>query len=247
MKLLTGLVLCVLAVFVFPSSAADSVGKPVAQALSAAPMAELPAKSADLVKSARARDRSFVTVDVVEAALAINANTAPAVVGAIARAVPEMASIAAGKAAELLPKRAREIARAAASAAPSKAGKIAAAVCRAAPAEYRNVAVAIAQVAPASGMDILQEVAAVFPELKPAIDSVLAANRTSAPAVAFVLDSAKAAAPDNSGALASAAGAPAVRGPAVAPPYVPGSGSSPNVTPSTSGTVPRGGRNYASP
>jgi len=247
MKLLTSVALCALALSAVSSAAADSAGKSVQQALAAAPLAELPTKAAELVKTANVKDRGFVTVDVVEASLAISANAAPAIVAAIAKAVPDMASIAAGKAAELQPKRAAEIARAAASAIPSKAAKITATVCRAAPTDYRNVAVATAQAAPANGAEILRAVASVFPDLKPSIDSALSANQTTAPAVASVLDSTKRATIDNSGAIASPAGAPAVRGPAVAPPYVPASISGPIVTPSTSGTVPRGGRNYATP
>jgi hypothetical protein len=158
-----------------------------------------------------------------------------------------MASIAAGKAAEVQPKRAAEIARAAAAAAPSKAAKIAAAVCRAAPADFRNVAVATAHAAPATGAEILRAVASVFPELKPSIDNALAGNRTTPPVVASVLDSAKLAAIENSGTVTPAAGSPPAPGPALAPPYVTRSGSGETVKPSTSGTVPPGGRNYASP
>jgi hypothetical protein len=246
MKLVASLALCALAIFTLSSSAADSPAKSVRQTLSAVPMAELPAKAADIVRNAKVRDRGFVTVDVVEAALAINPNAAPTVVAAIAKAVPDMASIAAGKAAELRPNRAAEIGRAAAAAAPSKAAKIAAAVSRAAPAEYRNVAVAVAHAAPGNGAQILRAIASVFPELKPAIDGALAANLKTTPTVASVLDSAKPVTVTDSGAVA-ADGTPPVRGPAVAPPYVPGSGSGPNVTTSTSGTVPRGGRNYATP
>jgi hypothetical protein len=247
MKLLSNLVLCALALFAFSSSAADAVSKPFQQALSATPMAELPAKAADLVKSARISDRVLMTAEVVEAALAVNPNTGPAIVAAIAKAVPDMAAIAAGKAAELQPGRAAEIARAAAAAAPSKASKIVAEVCRAAPPAYRTVAIALAQLAPAESIEILREVASVFPELKTGIDRALAASGTSAPSVASVLDSAKTAAANSPLPFASTGSGFPLRGPAVAPPYLPGSGTSSNVTLSTSGTVPPGGRNYASP
>ena len=95
-------------------------------------------------------------MNVVKGAVGINPAAAPAIVGAIARAVPDMASVAAGAAAAEQPKQASAIAKAAAAAAPSKAGKIVTAVCRAVPNEYRNIAVAVSQVVPASGKEIAE-------------------------------------------------------------------------------------------
>ena len=233
---------------------------PVQQSLMAVPAAEMPAKAAELVKSARARDRGVVTVNVVTAAAAINPACSPTVVSAIAKSVPDMAAIAAGTAAELLPKQAGDIARAAASAAPSKAGKIVEAVCRATPQDYKKIALAAAQAAPSAGKEILQALETAIPGLKTSIEPALAGYGGNAPSVPAVLDSIRPAtgssldglAPDSPRAPVGVpvAGSPPMsqtRGPLLAPPFVPISGTSTNVNPATSGNVPRGGRNYASP
>jgi hypothetical protein len=229
--------------------------------LSSVPSAELPAKSADLVLHAKARDRHATTVDVVRGAIGINPAAAPAIVGAIARVVPEMAAVAAGTAAAEQPKQAAAIAKAAAAAAPSKAGKIVNAVCLAVPNEYRSVAVAVAQVAPNSNKDILKAVASALPDLKPSLDQVLAGRGGSTVSVSSALDQA-ATVTRSTSATASAvpilatpvsstvvAGAPVTRsrGPAVGPPYIPLTGTPTNVTSGTSGEVPTGGRDYAAP
>ncbi|HWX22743.1 MAG TPA: hypothetical protein VN578_22805 [Candidatus Binatia bacterium] len=223
------------------------------QTLSQVPAAEMPAKAGELVKAAKARDRGFLTVDVVKTAIAINPVAAPAIVGAISRAVPDMASIAASTAAELQPKLAPEIAKAAAAAAPSKAGKIVVAICRVVPQQYHDIATNVAQAAPGSGQEILRALASLFPELKPGIDQALAGYAGTPPSVVAVLDSARVSAnlgaptaPMNS--LGTPTGPPvlgglAVRGPSIAPPYIVPSGTATNFGPS--GT--RGGRNYAAP
>ena len=75
--------------------ACNSFGKdapkvnPFNATLAAAPAAELPAKAADLVQRAKSRDRYTTTVNVVKAAVGINPAAAPAIVGAIARSVPD--------------------------------------------------------------------------------------------------------------------------------------------------------------
>src|SRR4051794_28663505 len=77
---------------------------PYKETLQHIPAAELPAKSAQLVKNAKAPERDAVTVNVVKAAVGMNPAATPAIVGAIARAVPEMASLAASTAATEQPK-----------------------------------------------------------------------------------------------------------------------------------------------
>ena len=219
------------------------------QSLSKVAAPELPAKAADLVKATKASDRGAATEGIVKTAVAINPVAAPAIVAAIAKAAPDMAAIAAGAAAQMQPKQASEIARAAAVAAPAKAGKIVAAVCRTVPQSYRNIALAVAQAVPGAGKDILRALASVFPGMKPGIDTSLASYGYNPPSVATVLDSAKPAivssTPNSSDPSPLGGGLP--RGPSIAPPYIPLSGTATNVTPSTSGNVPRGGRNYASP
>jgi hypothetical protein len=232
----------------------------VQQSLMTVPAAEMPAKAAELIKTAKVRDRGTVTVDVVTAAAALNPACLPTVVGSIAKSVPDMASIAAGTAAELQPKQAADIARVATTIAPSKAGKIVTAVCRAVPQDYKKIALAAAQAAPSASKEILQALETAIPGLKTSIQPALAGPGDNPPSVPAVLDSIRPAVGSSLEGLAADSprmpgGAPVVgsapmsqtRGPLLAPPFVPISGTSTNVNPATSGNVPRGGRNYASP
>ncbi len=232
---------------------------PFNQVLAAVPAAELPAKAADLVLHSKGRDRQTATVNVVKCAVGMNPAAAPAIVGAIARAVPDMASVAAGAAAAQQPKQASAIAKAAAAAAPSKAGKIVTAVCRAVPNEYRNVAVAVSRVVPDARKAILKAVATALPVLEPGIESTVAGDSGNVLSVGDTLDQAASAFRISGGSGgSSAAGAtlapvtapaltPMIGGPAVGPPYHPLTTTPTNVTSRGSGTVPVGGRNYASP
>jgi hypothetical protein len=109
------------------------------QVLSACPAAELPAKAASLVKKAKSADQKTTTIKVVKTAVAINPASAPAIVGAVARAVPSVAAIAASTAAAEQPKQAAAIAKAAAAAAPDKAKEIQVAVVGAVPSQKAEV------------------------------------------------------------------------------------------------------------
>jgi hypothetical protein len=256
MKQITSIVLSVAFL-----AACNSFGKdapkanPFNEVLAAVPAAELPAKAAGLVVQAKPRNRQATTADVVKAAVAINPAAAPAIVGAIARAVPEMASVAAGVAAAEQPKQASAIARAAAAAAPSQAAKIVVAVCRAVPNQYRNVAVAVSEAAPGAGRAIVNAVAAALPDLKPYIEQTLAGYGGNVVSVAYTLDQATKAPQTVTGPGSAPQTTPAqpaspflgARGPAIGPPYIPLTSTPTNVTSGTSGSVPNGGRNYASP
>jgi hypothetical protein len=230
---------------------------PWQQTLASVPAAEKPAKAAALVKAASSGDRTSLTVAVVQAALGQNPAAAVSVVGAIAKAVPQMASVAAGAAADNQPGQAVAIARAAVMAAPSTTEEIVAAVCRAAPNEYRNIALSVAEVAPGSSKEILRALASVFPGLKPGIEQALAGSAGATLSVGAILDSMRAVGGAGTAAaiqrsarpLGDSAGSPEgfPRGPTIAPPYVPLPAGVTNVNPSTSGTVPRGDRNYAAP
>ena len=218
--------------------------------LAKAPAPELPAKAAEMVREAPKGERESTTIGVVKAAVGLRATAAPAVVGAIARSVPEMAALAAATAAAEQPKQSAAIARAAVAAAHSKAGSIVVATCRAVPNEYRNIAVAAAQAAPGSGKEILEAVEAALPSLKPAIEKILAGYRGAAPSVAAVLSQA-ASTPValTSTTTTTTPSAPSffARGPAIGPPYIPLTSTPTNTVPGNSGDVPPGGRNYASP
>jgi hypothetical protein len=234
MKQIAIITVSVICLSAFTSFAKDTPQNITAhkQTLSSIAAPEMPAKAAELVKKAKARDWGVTTVDVVKSAVQINPAAAPTVVGAVSRAVPEMAPVAASTAAAEQPKQAVAIAKAAAAAAPSKAGKIAAAVCRVVPAEYRSIAVAVAEAAPGSNREVLNAVAAALPELKSGIESALA-GVNGAPPVAATLD--------------VAANSATAKGPVIRPPYMPITAPPVGVTPSTSGQVPTGGRDYAKP
>ena len=258
MKYLTCILLSVALLHAGNSFAKDAPkANPFNKILTAVPAAELPAKAADLVSQAKPRARQATTVSVVKAALGINLAAAPAVVGAIARAVPEMASLAAGTAAAEQPKQAGAIAKAAAAAAPLQAGAIVGAVCRAVPKEYRSITIAVSQLAPGAGKEILNAVVSALPDLKPSIERVLAGYGGNVPSVAVTLDQAAQATAVSETAYPTVvpkpasptvmAGVPMARGPASGPPYIPLTTTPTNVTSGTSGEVPGGGRNYAAP
>jgi hypothetical protein len=155
--------------------------------LSTVSPAELPAKAAELVSQADAKNRVETTINVVKAAVGLNPAAAAAIVGTIALSTPEMASVAAATAVKLVPNQAIAIARAAAAAAPSQAGKIVEAVCRVVPSAYQEVANAVAGVAPGEGKAILAGVSAAIPVLQDPINKVLISNNGGNPSVSDVL------------------------------------------------------------
>ncbi len=220
--------------------------------LAAVPAPELPAKAAEMVKSAPTRERATVTIEVMKAAILKNPQAAIAIVGAIAKAVPDQAALAAAVAAAEQPAQAAEFARAAAVAAPAKVGSIVAAVCRAAPQDYRRIALLVTEAVPGANNEVLHAIATVFPELKPGIERALAGNAYNPPSVALLLDSSRPARPPGATAVVEGTGSTTVpgtlpRGPSIAPPYLPLPAGTTNVNPSSSGPVPRGDRNYAAP
>ena len=272
MKKTTSVVLSVAFLVASISFAKDAPKtNPFKEVLSPVPAAELPAKAADLVLHAKSRARVSTTEDVVEAAVGLNPAAAPAIVGAIAKAVPDMASVAAGVAAAEQPKQAAAIAKAAAAAAPSRARKIVLAVCRSVPTEYRNIAMAVSEVVPSSSSkEIVNAVASALPGLKPYIEQTLVARGGDVYSVSIVLDKATklaqtfptsaslaATTPASTPASSPAGtpgqpgtpntGAPLARGPSVGAPYVPLTVTPSYVNPGTSTDVPAGGRNYAKP
>jgi hypothetical protein len=221
---------------------------PFNETLSAAPAAELPAKAADLVLQAKPRARQNVTINVVKSAVGINPAAASAIVGAIARAVPEMAAVAAGTAATEQPKQASAIAKAATAAAPAKAGAIVLATCRAVPNAYREIAMAVAQAVPNASKEIVTAVGSAIPDLKAGIAKAMTSYGGSVPSVGDTLT--QAATISQSSQLADSPGlprGPMVRGPSVGPPFMPLPPGTTNVTSATTGQVPAGGRNYAAP
>jgi hypothetical protein len=156
--------------------------------LSTTTQAELPARAADLVAQADAKQQPQTTIDVVKAAVGLNPAAAAAIVGSIAQTTPAMAAMAAGTAAGLVPDQAATIARAAAAAAPQQAGKIVEAVCRVLPAAYAGVADAVADVVPGAGREILAAISTAIPTLKIPLNNALASYNGNVPSVSAVLD-----------------------------------------------------------
>ncbi len=161
----------------------------LAETLSHGPWAELPMRVVAVVRHAKAHDRRETTIVAVKAALGINPAAATAVVGTIARMVPNMAAVAAETAAAEDPKQAPEIALAAAAGAHSSAiaGEIVTGVCRVAPTQYASVALAVAEAVPGAGKEILLGLEIAQPDLKLSIDQVLVAYQGHVPSVGLVL------------------------------------------------------------
>jgi hypothetical protein len=222
------------------------------ETLKSLPAPELPVRAGELVKQARSGNREATAIEVTKAGVAINPASAPIIVGAIARAVPQVAALSASVAAAELPAQAPAITRAAASAAPTAVGQIVAAVCRVVPNQFRAIAVAASEAVPGSSRQILSGIGEAFPDLKPAIERALAGG--SAPAIGSTVSTLQPATATVTASFTappvvagSAPGAAGLRGPVIGPPYIPLSGTSTNVNPGTSGDQPPGGRNYAAP
>jgi UDP-GlcNAc:undecaprenyl-phosphate GlcNAc-1-phosphate transferase len=220
------------------------------EAFTRIPRVEQPAKAATLVRSSKLSVRPLVTGTVIKAVAKESPAVVTAVVGAIAKTVPEMAATAAGAAALEQPGQAAAIAKAAAAAAPTQTRAIVLAVCRAVPGDYRNIALCVERIVPGSNKEILEALAVVFPELRGVLGTNLPPFAPSS-SVSAVLDSPAVQVRPKPAfigpGVSTLGGNPLVRGPTIGPPFVPLSGTVTNVTPSTSGTVPTGGRNYATP
>jgi hypothetical protein len=186
---------------------------------------EYPAKAGTEVKQADTSKQASVTVQVVRAALKLSPASAPAVVAAIAREVPEMAAMAAYSACAEQPRQALAIATAVATAAPAQAGKIVSHICAVLPSQYRSIGLAVAKVAPDYCREILNAIAESNPRLKASIDQSLATQQGNLDLadVAAILDRA-----ENTNRLSSVGG----------PPYI---------TPGPQPIIPPGGFNYSKP
>jgi len=214
------------------------------------PRVELPAKAASLVQSAKLSERWEVMLRVVKAAGRVSPAIVPAVVGALSKNTPEIAALAAGEAAREQPAQACAIATAAAAEAPAQTKAIVLAVCRAVPRDSRRVALSVEYAVPGSGAQIREALADVVPGMRNGslINSEPVYANTFKPTFLAPTMVRMAVKPElvRSG-VRTASRDPLTRGPIIGPPFVPLSGTVTNVTPSTSGTVPTGGRNYARP
>ena len=104
--------------------------KAVKKAVTSVPVAEMPAKAAELVTEASKADRRSVAVVAVRAAIFKSRSSAPQVVAAVAKAAPDLAAVVSQAASEMEGQQAGLIARAATIAAPSAKTDIAISVNR---------------------------------------------------------------------------------------------------------------------
>jgi hypothetical protein len=234
------------------NAAENSTSLPTLGVLSTVGSAELPAKAAELVTQANPKNLKSATIDIVKAAVGLNPAAAPAIVGSIAQASPDMAATAAATAVTLVPNQVLVIAKAAAAAAPAKAGEIVEALCRVLPADYQIVAEAVADVVPGAAREILAGIAAAMPQLKDAINQTLASYQGNIPSVSSALTQIAQTAGSSAGTVVTGAGASGStglpQGPSVGTPSTPPSGTPVVLTPGGGGVIPSGGgRGYSAP
>jgi len=204
-----------------PVASSAAVDSAITKTLSSVPAGDLPLKCTQLVKTSPKAQRSHSTSDIVKAAAGVNPAATPSVVGAIAKAFPDVSAPAAAAALSEQPKQLVAIARAAAANARSMAPQIALAMCKVAPKQAQKIIAAVSDAAPGKSKEIIEVVGNGIPELKPELEKAFAAGAD--------------------GNEASS------KGPTIGPPYIPYPGSPANLNPGTSGEVPTGGRDYAKP
>ena len=244
------LTVAVAATMAVGANAADTTAaSPAFGLLSTVSSAELPAKAADLVAQAKAKNLKQTTIDVVKAAVGLNPAAAPAIVGSIAQSSPTMAATASATAVALVPDQVLLIAKAAAAAAPTKAGEIVKAICVVLPSDYKITAQAVADVVPGAGREILKGVATAIPQLTAAIDQTLAGYQGDIPSVGTVLTQLPQITSLPTGvAVAGATPAGLPQGPSVGAPPVSPSGTPTIISPGAGGVIPSGApRGYNAP
>jgi len=246
MRRTIGFTAAVILFSISPSPAKDAAPPPsIREALSGVPRAELPAKVAEMILTAKAENRKEVTLSAVKMSIRLNRPAAPMIVGTSAKAAPELAADLAAVAAREQPKQAVNIARAAAVAAPAEAGRIVLEVCRVTPNQFRNIAVSVAQAVPTASKEILDAVSVVFPELKQAIETALEATGGKPASVGGILDSASLLLASDrdlgTPGAALARGGTADKARVTRPPFIPLSGNKSSAADQPSG------RNYATP
>lgn len=159
-----------------------------ARVLKSAPLAELPARAAELISRAKTNELEDTTFEVVKAAVARAPAAAPAVVGWIAKTTPPMAGTAAATAVTLVPQLVVYIARAAAAEAPGRAGEVVAALSRLAPWNYRDIALGVAKFAPGHEAGIVAGLRTAIPEVGIIMDQNQPKLDANAPNLTVVLD-----------------------------------------------------------
>jgi hypothetical protein len=146
---------------------------PYRAALEAVRPPELPAEAARMVKREPAKSRVAATIAVVKVTSDINPSAVLSVVGAISRATPKMAPVAAATAAEWETRLAWAFARTAALAAPDEAAEVVYSVSSAVPTEAQSVALAVVQAVPESAMQVISALGRAVPGLKPYLEEAI--------------------------------------------------------------------------
>jgi hypothetical protein len=202
--------------------------------------------------------------DAVTAAVKVNGPSAPLVVGAVSKASPASAAVAAATAVKLQPKLAGPISKAAVSAASAELEAIVGAMCKAQPASFYVIGVNAANAAPKSSDKVLPAITTALPALKPLIarsqaefaaarraaslalvlkhteDMLVALSRDTKESPEALLAQADTAVETKYASLAKAA-------PVQLPPFVPGGGTPGEINAGATAEVPPGGRVYSSP
>ncbi len=126
-----------------------------AKQLQNTPVLELPAKAAELIKQAPEKERATVTAEVIAVISKSKPAAIPAVVGTIARVMPQQAAVAAAAASEYQPELAPAIVQATVTSAPNYLSTIVTEACRAAPQYFQGIALGAAVAAPGSTSKII--------------------------------------------------------------------------------------------
>jgi hypothetical protein len=158
--------LAVVVVFTFLTSApAKNAGSSIPfMALSSVPVPEIPAKAADLVRTAAVSDREQTAQDVLRAVSVIaRPGVLPYVVSAICRAAPEAAGSVVETAAELQPEDVLIFSQAALCAAPSQVEQIVFAACTVEPASWANLVLVASRQLPSADNLILAGLVSALP------------------------------------------------------------------------------------
>jgi hypothetical protein len=136
-------------------------------ALSSVSVPEIPAKAAELVQAAAARDREQTAQDVLrDVSVIARPGVLPYAVSAICHADPEASGAVVATAVELQPDDVLIFSRAAVCAAPGEVKQIVFSACKAAPGSYADVALVVSRQLPSANDLILAGLVGAFPGLK---------------------------------------------------------------------------------
>lgn len=154
-----------------PQSQISAIKKIVADV----PAAELAMRASEMLSQANTLEKADVASTTIREVASRRPATILVVVGAMAKAAPELSPMIASEASRLVAEKAAEIAKVAAAAVPQQAGQIAAAVAKVAPKSATKVARAVAVTVPDQAPNIVNLVSRSVPASQPSLvqDSTL--------------------------------------------------------------------------